>query len=71
MQTREGTTYSRRTTLSGTRCRGCFTRAGRWERLETLVRYVQGIVVGDGAMARLQMAREAGLETIPAHLRRG
>ena len=46
-------------------------QAGRWERVETLVRYVQGIVVGDGAMARLQMAREAGLETIPAHLRRG
>ena len=39
--------------------------------METLVRYVQGIVVGDGAMARLQMAREAGLETIPAHLHRG
>ena len=46
-------------------------QAGRWERVETLSRYVQGIVVGDGAMARLQMAREAGLETIPAHLRRG
>ena len=44
-------------------------QAGRWERVETLSRYVQGIVVGDGAMARLQMAREAGLETIPAHLR--
>ena len=46
-------------------------QAGRWERVETLSRYVQGIVVGDGAMARLQMAREAGLETVPAHLRRG
>ena len=46
-------------------------QAGRWERVETLIRYVQGIVVGDGAMARLQMAREAGLETVPAHLRRG
>ena len=46
-------------------------QAGRWERVETLVRYVQGIAIGDGAMARLQMAREAGLETIPAHLRRG
>ena len=46
-------------------------QAGRWERVETLSRYVRGIVVGDGAMARLQLAREAGLETIPAHLRRG
>ena len=46
-------------------------QAGRWERVETLSRYVQGIVIGDGAMARMQMAREAGLETIPAHLRRG
>ena len=46
-------------------------QAGRWERVETLSRYVRGIVIGDGAMARLQMAREAGLETIPAHLRRG
>ena len=46
-------------------------QAGRWERVETLSRYVQGIAIGDGAMARLQMAREAGLETIPAHLRRG
>ena len=39
--------------------------------METLSRYVRGIVIGDGAMARMQMAREAGLETIPAHLRRG
>ena len=46
-------------------------QAGRWERVETLSRYVRGIVIGDGAMARLQMAREAGLETIPAYLRRG
>ena len=46
-------------------------QAGRWERVETLSRYVRGIVIGDGAMARMQMAREAGLETIPAHLRRG
>ena len=46
-------------------------QAGRWERVETLSRYVRGIVVGDGAMARLQMAREVGLEMIPAHLRRG
>ena len=46
-------------------------QAGRWERVETLSRYVRGIVVGNGAMARLHMAREAGLETLPAHLRRG
>ena len=46
-------------------------QAGRWERIETLSRYVRAIAVGDGAMARLHMAREAGLETLPAHLRRG
>ena len=44
-------------------------QAGRWERVENLARYVRGIVIADGAMARLQMAREAGLETIPAPLR--
>ena len=44
-------------------------QAGRWERVENLARYVRGIVIGDGAMARLQMAREAGLETVPLHLR--
>ena len=45
-------------------------QAGRWERVETLSRYLQGILIGDGAMARLNIAREAGLETVPAHLRR-
>ena len=46
--------------------------AGRWERVETLSRYVQGIVFRDGAMARLLAAREAereeGPETGPADL---
>ena len=46
-------------------------QAGRWERVETLVRYVRGIVIADGAMARMNMAREAGLEVVPLHLRRG
>ena len=44
-------------------------QAGRWERVESLSRYVRGIVIGDGAMARMRMAREAGLETVPLHLR--
>ena len=44
-------------------------QAGRWERPESLARYVRGIVVGDGAMARLQMARQAGLDEVPRRLR--
>ena len=47
-------------------------QAGRWEKPENLFRYLRGIVVGDGAMARLLAAREAereeGPETGPADL---
>ena len=51
--------------------------AGRWKKPENLSRYVRGIVVRDGAMARLLAAREAereagereeGPETGPADL---
>ena len=46
--------------------------AGRWEIPEKPFRYLRGIVVGDGAMARLLAAweaeREEGPETGPADL---
>ena len=39
--------------------------AGRWQKPEMLFRYLRGIVVGDGAMARLLAAREAEREEGP------
>ena len=39
--------------------------AGRWSRPETLMRYVRGIAVGDGAMARLNDDRRPGQGLMP------
>ena len=42
--------------------------AGRWERVENLTRYVRGIVIGDGAMARLRKRCGGDAEKGPADL---
>ena len=44
-------------------------QAGRWERPETVSRYVRSIAVGDGAMARLYADREPGQVLMPARVR--
>ena len=40
-------------------------QAGRWSRPESLARYVRGIAVGDGAMARLNDDRRPGQGLMP------
>ena len=40
-------------------------QAGRWDRPETVSRYVSGIAVADGAMARLNDARKPGQVLMP------